>query len=236
MKTENETTSPELGITPAQLSAISVLMNSAQASQTYIYPWDTLEADLERRGSDQLVVLGYGSLVNRSSAGHTLSDTAGKPAVAFGVRRLFNYVIPDTNRRYGAPPDSTPRAALNVVATSRRSDVVNGVLLEVPLREIGAFRSREVGYDLVPVACIDWYDRNAPPFLVHILHCPDEPRDGRVRTAPGMEPHPEYYRVCRDGAAEIDPSFLKLWLATTFLADLSTTAGEWEEHARNREG
>jgi len=235
MTTDDHATTPDLDLTQTQLAAISEKMGAAQESPIHVYPWDSLEEGLRQKGRDGLLVLAYGSLVNRASAAHTLTQTAGTPAIGFGIRRVFNYIVPEHNPRYGPPPDSVTRAALNVVPTGRIGDVVNGVLLEVPLDEIGAFRSREVGYDLVSVPCIPWHDRNAPPFLAHTLHCPDEPRGGVVRTAQGINPHPEYYRVCREGAEELGESFLETWLATSFLADLSTPVRLWEAGTRERE-
>ncbi|NIM51303.1 MAG: hypothetical protein GTO22_18970 [Gemmatimonadales bacterium] len=224
-----------LGLTAEQTEAISHTMATAEGARSYSYPWEMLETDLVGQHPSRLLVLGYGSLVNRTSAGYTLSESTGIPAVAFGVRRIFNYLIPERNPRYGPPPNSMARAALNVIPTGQISDMVNGVLLEVPLGDVAAFRSREVGYDLLPVACIRWHERKKPPFLGYVLHCPDEPRDGLVRTATDIEPHPVYYRVCREGAAEIGDSFLDLWLATTYLADRATPVGQWEREAQGLE-
>lgn len=218
----------ELAVSAEQGDAVSRMMDAAQQATTYPYPWDTLEGDLANQERSRLFLLGYGSLTNRTSAGHTLRDVMGVPAVAFGVRRIFNYLIPKSNTRYGRSANPEERAALNVVPTGRAEDMVNGVLIEVPPLDVTALRGREIGYDLIPVACIRWHEREEPPFLGHILHCPDEPRQGKVRTAADIMPHRGYYRVCREGAAEVGAPFLDFWLATTYLADGTTLARQWE--------
>lgn len=218
----------ELGVSAAQSDAVSRMMDAANQAARYPYPWDTLEGDLANQEPSRLVLLAYGSLTNRASAGHTLRNVTGVPAVAFGVRRIFNYLIPKSNTRYGRPANPEERAALNVVPTGRAEDMVNGVVIAVSPPDLTALKAREVGYDLIPVACVRWHEREEPPFLGHILHCPDEPRVGKVRTAADIMPNRGYYRVCREGAAEIGASFLDFWLATTYLADGTTLVRQWD--------
>jgi hypothetical protein len=150
------------------------------------------------------------------------------PVVAFGVRRLFNYEIDERVSRYGPPVTPRSRGALNVVVTGNPEDAINGILLSVHSGDIRAFRLREKGYDLVPVATIPWERREEHPTIAYILQCPDEPRDGRVRTSHDVQPHLAYYRACRDGAASFGEEFLRFWLATTYLADGVTPVAGWE--------
>ena len=205
-------------------------MRGSTSIPQYIYPWLNLEGDLKRDSREGLSCVGYGSLVNRASAARTLSREWKAVVIAFGVRRVFNLFMEDAGlKRYSSPTNPRARAALNVISTGQSHDAVNGVLFDVGIADIPAFRTREIGYDLIPVACMDWTRRDAPPFTSYILACPNEPRDGKIRTSRDIEPHVEYYQLCRAGAAALGDEFLKFWLATTFLADGVTSVATWEQ-------
>jgi cation transport regulator ChaC len=218
-------------LSPEQTRAVARKLTEALQAPSYRYPWRGLEEDLVHRQQSALRLLGYGSLVNAPSAARTLTEGTRAPAIAFGARRLFNYEISDRQSRYGPVAHSLARAALNVSVTGRPEDRVNGVIIEVARSDIPALRQRERGYDLRPVACIPWADKNEAPFLAYILECPDEPREGEVHTSEGIEPHHTYYRVCREGAAQIGEDFLRFWLASTYLADGVTPVEHWEATA-----
>jgi hypothetical protein len=198
-------------------------MRDAAASSSYPYPWTALDADLRSTGRQSFPCLAYGSLINAASAARTLSTPAAGLALAFGVRRLFNYEMIPGSSAYGPPSTPAARTALNVIATGVETDVVNGALFEIQLRDIEAFRQRETAYDLIRVACLDWEQRDGPPFIAFILHCPAAPADPTA-----LEPHHAYYQACRDGAASRGADFLRTWLATTYLADGRTPVLEWE--------
>ena len=196
------------------------------------YPWSGLEQELDRRSRDSLTVLAYGSLLHRDSALVTLSEAAfatRRPAVAFGTRRVFEYVIPADNPRYEPTPVPDAVAALNVRITGQLTDMTNGIALDLPRPDLEAFRGREVGYDLVLVPCLDWADSVRGPFFAHILSCPGTDGPEGCRTRDGIMPHPDYYRICREGAAVLGDDFLQLWLRTTYLADAETSAAAWED-------
>jgi len=215
-------------LSAARAAAVERAMRAAAAAPSWRYPWRDLDADLRQRGRASFPCVGYGSLVNAASASRTLGTASQVLVVAFGVRRLFNYEMPDGASQYGPPVERRARAALNVRATGRHGDMVNGVLFDVALEDVPAFREREIGYDLVPVACLKWNRPDGEPFLAYILSCPDEERAGAVRTRADIEPHRAYYAACRDGAASCGDEFLHVWLATTFLADGITPMTEWE--------
>jgi len=178
--------------------------------------------------SGVLSLVGYGSLVNEGSAAVTISKGARVPVIAFGVRRIFNYEMSLPHPRYGNPADPLARAALNVAATGRPEDMTNGIMVDVPIVDIPALRKREPGYDLIPVACIHWSQRELPPFVAYVLLAPDEPREGKVHTNSEIEPHRQYYELCREGAVRISEDFLQFWLDSTYLADAVTPMREWE--------
>ena len=211
-------------------------MVDAKKHKIYSYPWRSLEKDLRQR-SNKLPLVVYGSLVSSKSSSETIQDkesTRRYPVVVFGFKRIFNYEMPLDGGRYGPPNSAHSRAALNVMPTGNIQDVVNGVLLDISLRDISPTRRRELGYDLVPVVGLKWRGAEGGPFLAYILSCPNEMREGRNRTSSQIEPHREYYKVCRKGASNLGKDFLNLWLATTYLSDGISTVGIWEKTAFQR--
>jgi hypothetical protein len=187
----------------------------------YAYPWLNLPRDCD--GS--LWLIGYGSLMNSQSARRTLADGSFRgPVIAYGVRRLFDYVMPEVVR--GRYPDIVgPReyGVLNVRATGRPEDWINGVLTEVAFRDLPALRDREQDYDLVPVACMPYPATSCPPIIAYILTCPAE----CPKTDPLLLPHPGYLAVCLDGARDVSEEFAALFLETSYLADGTTRLPDW---------
>jgi len=177
-------------------------------------------------------LVAYGSLVNPDSAALTLKTNLGQtrvPVVATGVRRLFSFVIPSDQNRYGPPETPSARGALNTEYTGLDSDTVNGVLLEIHLEDLPAFRKREVGYNLFRVPCRKWSQSGKPTFDACILVCPDRNYPDLAVPMSELEPHRRYYQVCREGAARIGAAFLDAWLSNTYLVDGVTPVSEWEK-------
>jgi hypothetical protein len=193
------------------------------------YPWEGLEADLKRAGRPLLLV-GYGSLMNEASAAQTISPAVpARAVVAFGARRVFNYAMPeDVLARRSWPADPVARAALNAYRSPNPEDAINGACLEVPPAGVPALCARERGYDLQPVACLWWDEPAGRPFPAYILSAPDHPRRGPRWSDDQICPQPQYYDLCRRGAAAFSQAFLEFYLDTTFLADRRTTARTWE--------
>ena len=198
-------------------------MLDAQRLHLYPYPWTELEDILINNKTHHISLVAYGSLINSESAERTLPTTIlhrSKPVVAFGVRRVFDYIMPEETSRYGKPINPLARAALNVHVTGKIDDRVNGILIDLSWEEMPAMQSREVDYDLVPVACIDWTNRNYS-YPAYILR-------SEQRVNSHLVPHQAYYKVCRHGAAQVSQEFLSLWLSTTFLGDRETPVKHWE--------
>ncbi len=222
---------PLLKLDVSQLRAVTKKMSIAQKESFYVYPWKTLERDLKKRRISKLPLIVYGSMINIRSSAQTLSKksiTGRKPIIAFGVRRIFNYEMPANTARYRISTNPIERAALNVRLTGEIKDVVNGVLLNISLKDIPNTRARELDYDLIPVACLYWKDLSIHPFIAYILRCPNTLQDGRKGTNDKIEPNPDYYLICRKGAADFGKKFLLFWLATTFLANGKTSVQHWE--------
>ncbi|HKB35566.1 MAG TPA: hypothetical protein VKD72_03875 [Gemmataceae bacterium] len=225
----------------ATVAALQRALDELRTQTPYVYPWAGLEGGIR--------LVGYGSLLNAASAARTLAPAGPRRAVlAFGARRLFDSEMSAAAlQRYGAGPDSRGGAALNVRVTGAIGDAVNGILFDIPAEEIEPLRQREIGYDLAPVICFPWErlvgqtflsaeerqtGMSAPPspFVAHILTRPAHPAAEASRNGP-LLPHRAYYLLCREGAASVSDSFLRFFLASTFLADGLTPVAEWEREA-----
>lgn len=221
-------------LSKGQIRMVLEKFDEAQRESCFSYPWEGLEKKVKRMERSSLPFVGYGSLLNSASAALTLSDETlrtRRPIIAFGVRRIFNYAMGPAVGRYGKPKQDIDSAALNIRMTRSVEDTLNAVLIEIPLSDIPTLRKREIGYDLEPVACVDWNGLQEWPFISYILLCPDEPRLGKKRTNNALLPHRKYYQVCREGAKESGELFLQYWLSTTYLADGVTPVAEWESTA-----
>ena len=197
------------------------------------YPWNGLEEAVAKMPEGKLLLVGYGSLLNRDSAARTIRDTPAEghpPGLALGARRVFNYVIPQARlKSYGGNFPLRERAALNVDYTRSAADALNGRLLAVAPADIAALREREFGYDLRPVICIRWGDWEAAPFTAYVLVAAKGTRDGQQVIDDNALPHPVYAGLCRAGAHAVSEAFLRLYLETTFLADRKTSLAAWEK-------
>jgi hypothetical protein len=207
--------------------AVRRLTAELSARPPIVHPWTGLETDLAA-GSRVLGLVGYGSLMNAKSAARTVRPvSAARPVIAFGVRRVFNYIMPDDLlAKLGRSSVRPARAALNVYPSPDPGDAVNGVYIEVPLEDVPALREREKGYDLRPAACLNWNTPGGEPFVGHILCAPDAPSMGERHTDDTLQPQPEYASLCREGAASFGEEFVAFYLATTFLADRCTTVAD----------
>lgn len=200
-------------------------ISAAAASPPHRFPWCDLEREVVARGEPGLTVVGYGSLMNRASAHRTLAaaDAEYMPVIAFRVRRVFDYLMPPSVlARYPTPANPTALAALNAYSDADDASVITGVTCRVPLAALPAFREREVGYDLVPVAVIPYLDLEGEPRPAYFLSCPPEPFDGTRRTDPSLAPHPGYAELCWEGARGVSDEFAALFLATCYLGDRTT--------------
>jgi len=207
--------------------ALAAALPAARDAPWWRYPWDGLEEQLDQ----DLRLIGYGSLVHAGSARRTVSSEHRVPVIVAGAKRLFNYEMDPVPDRYGPLRVPEDRAALNVRVTYRPDDLLNGVHTRVAREEIAALRTREAGYDLLPVPWVPWTAPERPPAVAYILTAPEEVIAGRRRTSAAINPHRQYYALCRAGAASFGAEFLAFWLESTFLADGTTPVREWERLA-----
>ncbi|MGC4074798.1 MAG: hypothetical protein QM760_20300 [Nibricoccus sp.] len=217
---------------PADLVRRADLVLGKHPASGFEYPWRELENTLAAEKNEKLLLIGYGSLLNPESAARTIKDTPPEghpPVLAFGAQRLFNYLIPDERiKSYGGNYGPRERAALNLLYTRSAANIFNGRLLTVDIKDIPALRTREFGYDLLPVVAVKWNHWNEEPFIAYVLVARKEIVNGRHVLDPQALPHPLYAQVCRAGAKMVSDSFLKMYLDTTYLADRVTVMSSWE--------
>lgn len=190
----------------------------------FCYPWEGLESFLPSIGCNHLHLLAYGSLMNRESASLTMqseSDPSFTPAIGFGIKRLFNYRMPQNSQtRHGEPFSPRHVAALNVVSSADAQDSVNGVLLSVEFTNVEQLRHREIGYNLVPIKAETWESKKIVAQPVYTLECTDTDDD--------ILPHIRYLQICEAAARAVSVEFLDYFRRTTFLAD-GTPLPNWIE-------
>ena len=220
----------DLNLPEMQLAKIEKLLKE-NTRYSRKYPWKDLEKLCAEQNEKTLKIVGYGSLINERSAALTVTAQKRTLVIAFGVYRVFNYVIPKSYLRYGSPNHPQRVTALNIEVTNKISDYINALLIEIPISDIQALREREIAYDLIRVPCVLWNNREEEPFYSSILFCPYYDFNGIEKTRDNLEPHTEYYKVCRNGAKSFGEDFLNCWKSTTFLSDGISSMLKWEnEH------
>nr|WP_299384465.1 NB-ARC domain-containing protein [Allomuricauda sp.] len=224
---------------PMEANFAHGLLDAIQARfefPSYGYPWFNLEESLEEQGKKSILLFGYGSLLNKISAKETLNDTSVnqyRPSIAFGIKRLLDYNMPDDVRARSLYKNSTGPKELglfNTRYTGSITDNINGAIIEIPIEEVKNLRAREIGYDLRPVICIDWpYNPDNPEFIhAYALGCSGRTWEGKPLTDHTLLPHRDYLELCRKGAEGLGDGFLRHFLQTSFLADGTTTVEAWE--------
>ncbi len=211
----------------------------AKAAHYWTYPYPEIVDYLRSQGKDSITIFSYGSLMNVSSAQLTLgkaSMASRRPGIAYKVKRLYDRDIPITiGSKWCIPKDSNARGMLNTVSTESVDDLINGVLIDVSLDDIPHVLLREEGYDLLPIVVQEWdvEKQTVRPgyFIAYTFHAP---QDSKYTNASIM-PRPKYYELTRDAPLQYGPSFYRIWLQTTYLADGKTPVIDWEKKVNNRE-
>lgn len=200
------------------------------------YPNQQSEQLLASSSKGKVLVFGYGSLISRESAGRSVSAEAiatMRPAVAFGVKRLFNYKAARTDH-WGPIQDPKERAMLNLVPTWSYLNWVNGVVMEVDAEDLANLVKRETGYDLVPLIIADWDDvmaQHGDPNIriAYSFVAASELRNHIIYTSTKYYPVRGYLHAIQDGAMDFGMHFRRVWNATTYLADGITRLDDWDE-------
>jgi len=195
--------------------------------ESHDHPYDSFYHRLRCLGVKKVLLFGYGSLVDPLSASRTVSIKSlntRKPAVAYGVKRIFHRDVPfDAASHWGVPQNSMARGMLNLVFTSAPEHAVNGVVMQIDIEELESLARREVGYDLVPVPCHDW--EGCKFYFAYACMAPNH----SPYIHPSILPRPGYYELTMKAPLEYGLCFYNFWLNTTYLADETTTIREWRD-------
>ena len=170
--------------------------------------------------------IAHGTLINKKAASQILDPSEErKPVHAFGVRRVFNFVLEDQNYddrggNYRRSKFKNHSATLNIQQTGDEKDIVNGILMSVNKEGIDAIAKREAGYDIITVgyALIGGAKTlsNAYMFMAR----EESPEIGH-RVRDDILPNESALETCLVGATDYGRNFLDTWIRHCYLADSS---------------
>lgn len=200
------------------------------------YPNDGHQKIMDHFPSGKVLLFGYGSLMNKVSAARSMKAEAVEsmePAIAFGVKRLFNYKVTDPSR-WGEEQNRKERAMLNIAQTLNIGHMANGVILEVDAEDLTKLVSRETGYDLVPILVASWDDvmNQNPEIEIRVAYtfvAVNELRNNTAYTSTEFYPVLGYLHAVQEASQTYGQGFAAFWNATTYLADGTTPIEGWDE-------
>ena len=215
----------------------SKAQEEAKKTTSWEYPHQEIVHYMQKEGKQSLLIFSYGSLMDAASAACSLSQASmatRRPAIAFGVRRLFDRDVPvREDSKWGTPTDPKARGMLNIMLSEQPEDFINGVLMDVTIEDISHILFREEGYDLLPVVVQDWdnvADTLHPCYqIAYAFYAPQNSN----ATNSLILPRPGYYELSRNASLFYGQIFYRIWLKTTFLADGVTPITEWERKTLN---
>lgn len=187
----------------------------------------------------KILIFGYGSLMspdidaNKKSIKPENLKTL-RPAIAFGVKRLFNKRGGISKTFNSTTLEPNERCFLNLVPTTNFNDVTNGVTIEIDQGDLIKLIAREVGYDLVPLFVASWDDavKESDEINIEIAYtfiASSGLRDHVSYTSNILYPI-QWYASLVDKAAKFHgPVFWKLYQKTTWLADCITLISDWHD-------
>lgn len=184
--------------------------------------WPNWPEFLRKQGSAAFV--GYGTLINKTSASHSLSEAGERePVNAFGVRRIFNFVLEDKNYvdhggLYKRSNFENHVATLNVQETGSNEDIVNGVLMQVSNDGLDGLAEREAGYDIIPVVYSVIADAEKVSKAYMFTARQGSPEIGH-RVKDDVLPNESSLETCLAGARDYGGEFLNTWVLHCYLAD-----------------
>jgi len=216
----------KLGKAAAELSTYPSLM----------YPNQDSEQIIKKYPNGKILLFGYGSLINATSAARSVSPEAirsMRPVIAFGFKRIFNYKAKNVSR-WGDNLSENERAMLNIEPTTTFNHMINGVVMEISPKDLADLIQRETGYDLVPMLVANWKEvtSESPSPTIEIaytFYVPDELRNGTDYTQTKYYPVRGYLEAVQEGAAVYGPKFLDYFNATTYLGNGTTSVSEWNK-------
>lgn len=202
----------------------------------YQYPNEGHRELSNRFPDGKVLIYGYGSLMNKASAARSMKAEAVnsmQPAIAFGVKRIFNYKVSDPSR-WGIDQHRKERAMLNLATTTNIASIANGVILEVDVEDLSSLVSREIGYDLIPILVATWEDvvSQNPEVKIRVAYtfvAVNELRNNMSYTSTEFYPVLGYLHAVQEASQPYGAEFAAFWNATTYLANGTTKIDEWDE-------
>jgi cation transport regulator ChaC len=203
----------------------------------YQYPNSGYEHAANHFQKEKILVFGYGSLMNKASASRSMKAEAVESmetAIAFGVKRIFNYKAAKTIH-WGENQHQKEKAMLNLIQTVDITSMANGVTIEVDLEDFSRLVQRETGYDLVPILVVrekDVKENNIDPEVrvAYTFIAVNELRNHINYTSTKYYPVRGYLHAIQEAAALHGEEFARMWNETTYLADGTTNIAEWDEN------
>ena len=165
--------------------------------------------------------IAQGTLINKKSIGQTIGRAILRgPAIAFGVRRIFNFALEDENYeehggRYSRSADPSHRATLNILETENADDKVNGILFSADIADIDYLAEREYGYDLLPVV----YEQSGGRSVAYMFIARRNSKAIGHRVLDDIFPNESSLSICLTGAATYGAAFLKMWVESCLMAN-----------------
>lgn len=199
------------------------------------YPNEKHELILAKFPNGKVPIFGYGSLMNKFSAGRSVKPEAVdsmSPVLAFGVKRVFNYNPTKTDHWGELQPKE--KSMLNLVPSLNLTSMINGIVMEVDEEDFSNLVMREKGYDLIPILVVSWEDtlnqeQNIKVQVAYTFVAANELRGNVVYTSTEYYPLRSYMHAVQQGALEYGEKFYHLWNKTTYLADGTTSVENWDE-------
>ncbi|QDS86892.1 hypothetical protein EC9_10670 [Rosistilla ulvae] len=192
-----------------------------EVAEEHFYPWNTI--DIVPDSPVRLPLVGYGSLMNRSSARRTLSEqcvSSARPVLVMGARRVYEYVMSPRGRQiYGEQEAEGRFGVLNARSSNDSNDWFNGIQYELDAVDIMALVERESAYDLLPAWTILWDAMDSAPQIGYFLSCRTETHEGRQLLDSQLLPHPNYHAICEEGCRDVSPDFLTAFHRSTWVRE-----------------
>ena len=206
----------------------------------YEYPNAGHEHIAKHFPEGKILVFGYGSLMNKVSASRSMKPEAiesMQTAIAFGVKRIFNYKATKT-AHWGENQHPKEKAMLNLTQTVNIASIANGVTIEVDLEDFTRLVQREIGYDLVPILVMsekDLKEKAADPEIrvAYTFTAASELRNHINYTHTKYYPVRGYLHAVQAAAAQYGDEFARMWDETTYLADGTTSIVDWDQETFN---
>lgn len=193
--------------------------------------------EAKESGNGKIWLFGYGSLLDNSPDIYdnpSIKPENGKtlrPAIAFGVKRIFNWV----EKRDFVLKTLEPKEKcfLNLVSVPNFNHVTNGVVIEIDHEDLAKLVTREIGYDLVPIFVASWQDaiqqnERIKIDIAYAFMASSELRNHVSYTSNEYYPIRWYASHVDKAAMSQGPVFWNMYQQTTWLGDGTTLISDWK--------